>query len=115
MSLLVAALLVAVGLALVLAFAGRLVRGVVGTSAGFGISAFLISVVFVGFDPENLAVGAAGAWEDVAGIALGPLVEEGGEAIPCIGVGTVRFHRCALACHGSSTGFLCCRGPLVLM
>lgn len=74
MSLLVAALLVAVGLALVLAFAGRLVRGVVGTSAGFGISAFLISVVFVGFDPENLAVGAAGAWEDVAGIALGSII-----------------------------------------
>lgn len=74
MSLLLAVLLVVVGLALVLAFAGRLVRGVVGTSVGFGVSAFLISVVFVGFDPENLAVGAVGSYEEVTGIALGSII-----------------------------------------
>lgn len=74
MSLPLAVLLVVIGLALVLFFAGRLVRGVVGTSVGFGVSAFLISVVFVGFDPENLAVGAAGSYEEVTGFALGSII-----------------------------------------
>lgn len=74
MSLFLAVLLIVVGLTLVLVFAGRLVRGVVGTSVGFGVSAFLISVVFVGFDPENLVVGAAGSYEEVTGIALGSII-----------------------------------------
>jgi cation:H+ antiporter len=39
-----------------------------------GLSAFFVSVVFVGFDPENLFVGAIGAAEGVAGIALGSIV-----------------------------------------
>jgi len=38
------------GLALVIYFAEKLVKGVVGTSAGFGVSAFVISVVVMGFD-----------------------------------------------------------------
>lgn len=67
------ALLVA-GLGLVLYFAERLVRGAVGTSVGFGVSPFLVSVIFIGFDPENLAVGAVGSYEGVAGIALGSIV-----------------------------------------
>jgi cation:H+ antiporter len=46
----------------------------VGTSAGFGISAFVISVIFIGFDPENLAVGAVGSVEGVPGIALGSII-----------------------------------------
>jgi len=71
---LVAIALFAVGLALILYFAGRLVRGAVGTSVGFGVSPFLISVIFIGFDPENLAVGAVGSFEGVAGIALGSIV-----------------------------------------
>jgi cation:H+ antiporter len=49
------------GLVLVIWSAERLVEGVVRTSVGFGVSAFVVSVVFVGFDPENLSVGAAGA------------------------------------------------------
>lgn len=49
-------------------------KGVVGTSVGFGLSAFVISVVFIGFDPENLAVGATGSYEEEAGIALGSVV-----------------------------------------
>lgn len=69
-----AVLLFTVGLALVLLFAERLVEGAVGTAMGFGFSAFLISVVFIGFDPENLAVGATGSYEQVAGIALGTIV-----------------------------------------
>lgn len=63
-----------IGLGLVIAFAERLVKGALGTSIGFGISPFLVSVIFIGFDPENLAVGAVGAFEGVAGIALGSII-----------------------------------------
>ena len=63
-----------VGLALVIYFAEKLVSGVVGTARGFGLSAFWISVVFIGFDPENLAVGATGSYEQVSGIAMGSVV-----------------------------------------
>jgi cation:H+ antiporter len=63
-----------VGLGLVISFAEQLVKGVLGTSVGFGVSPFLISVIFIGFDPENLAVGAVGAFEGVAGIALGSII-----------------------------------------
>lgn len=66
--------LVVVGLVLVVASAERLVEGVVDTSRGFGVSAFVISVVFLGFDPENLAVGVAGSWQEVPGFALGSVV-----------------------------------------
>jgi cation:H+ antiporter len=62
------------GLVLVIYFAEKLVAGVVGTATGFGVSAFWISVVFIGFDPENLAVGVAGAYEHAAGIALGSVI-----------------------------------------
>lgn len=63
-----------IGLGLILYFADRLVRGAVGTSVGFGVSPFLISVVFIGFDPENLAVGAVGSFEGAAGIAMGSII-----------------------------------------
>lgn len=74
MSLPVAILLVVAGLTLVVYFAEKLVEGVVGTSLGFGLSAFLVSVVFLGFDPENLAVGSVASFEEVAGIALGSVL-----------------------------------------
>jgi cation:H+ antiporter len=74
MSLLTSVALFALGLALVIVFAEHLVEGAVGTSAGFGLSPFLVSVVFIGFDPENLAVEAAGAHGGVPGIALGSVV-----------------------------------------
>lgn len=77
MSLVVALLLVVVGIILVIAFSERLVRGAVGTSYGFGVSAFLVSVIFLGFDPENLAIGAAGTYEQIAGIALGSILGAG--------------------------------------
>lgn len=63
-----------IGLGLVIAFAERLVKGALGVSVGFGVSSFLVSVIFIGFDPENLAVGAVGAYEGVAGIALGSII-----------------------------------------
>jgi cation:H+ antiporter len=74
MSIPFAAVLFVIGLALVIYFAEKLVAGVVGTAAGFGLSTFWISVVFIGFDPENLAVGITGSYEQVAGIALGSVV-----------------------------------------
>lgn len=66
--------LVIAGTVLVLFFAGRLVQGTIAVARGFGLSAFVVSVVFLGFDPENLAVGAVGSFEGAAGIALGTIV-----------------------------------------
>lgn len=63
-----------VGLVLVIYFAEKLVKGTVATSLGFGISTFLISVIFIGFDPENLALGGVASYEGVAGIALGSII-----------------------------------------
>lgn len=63
-----------IGLGLIIYFAEKLVKGVIGTSLGFGLSAFLISVIFIGFDPENLAVGSVASYEEVAGIALGSVI-----------------------------------------
>ncbi|HSL83837.1 MAG TPA: sodium:calcium antiporter [Thermoanaerobaculia bacterium] len=70
----IAVLLLAAGLALVLFFAEKLVEGAAGTARGFGVSAFVVGVVFLGFDPENLAVGAVAGHEGVAGIALGSIL-----------------------------------------
>jgi len=74
MNMIVSMVLFIVGLGLVIYFAEKLVKGAVGTSLSFGISTFIISVIFIGFDPENLAVGAAGTFEGVAGIALGSII-----------------------------------------
>lgn len=74
MNTIVSIALFVVGLGLVIYFAEKLVKGAVGTSLGFGISVFLVSVVFIGFDPENLAVGAVGSFEGIAGIALGSII-----------------------------------------
>ncbi len=63
-----------VGLALVLFFAERLVKATAGLAAAFRVSAFLLSGVFLGFDPETLAVGVVGAVEGAGGIALGSVV-----------------------------------------
>lgn len=63
-----------IGIGLVIYFAEKLVKGAIGTSMGFGISIFLISVIFIGFDPENLALGAVASFEGVAGIALGSVI-----------------------------------------
>lgn len=74
MNIIVSIALFVVGLGLVIYFAEKLAKGAVGTSLGFGISAFLVSVIFIGFDPENLAVGAVGSYEGIAGIALGSII-----------------------------------------
>jgi cation:H+ antiporter len=80
------------GLILVVYFAERLVKGTLGTALGFGVSSFLVSVVFIGFDPENLAVGAVGAAEGMPGIALGSII---GAAMVAIGLA---FGLTALLC-----------------
>lgn len=64
-------MLFVIGLGLVIAFAEQLVKGALSTSLSLGVSPFLVSVLFIGFDPENLAVGAV---EGVAGIALGSII-----------------------------------------
>jgi cation:H+ antiporter len=74
MDILLAAAMFVAGLVLVIYFSEKLVAGAVGTSLGFGLSTFLISVVFLGFDPENLAVGVVSSFEGNAGFALGSVV-----------------------------------------
>ncbi|MFB6230968.1 MAG: sodium:calcium antiporter [Salinibacter sp.] len=74
MALLPGLALFALGLVLVLFSAERLVDSTIGVSHRLGLSAFLISVVFIGFDPENLGVGAVASYEATAGIALGTIV-----------------------------------------
>lgn len=74
MGLAVSCLVFLLGLGLVIYAAEKLVLGTVGVSWSFGLSTFVISVLFIGFDPENLAVGAMGAYEGVYGIALGSIV-----------------------------------------
>jgi cation:H+ antiporter len=71
------------GLVLVIWSAERLVESVVGTSVALGVSAFVVSVVFVGFDPENLAVGAVGAAQGLSGIAAGSVI---GAAMVAVGL-----------------------------
>lgn len=61
------------GLALILFFSEKLVEGTVATSLVLGISAFIISVIFIGFDPENLALGSVASYQQSSGIALGTI------------------------------------------
>ena len=74
MDIMIAVVFFGVGLGLIIFFAEQLVKGVVGTSMGFGLSTFLLSVIFIGFDPDNLAVGTVASAEGVAGIALGSIL-----------------------------------------
>lgn len=54
--------------------AEKLVKGIVNVSWGFGVSAYLITAVFIGFDPENLAAGGVGASQGLHGIAIGSIL-----------------------------------------
>lgn len=55
-------------------FSEKLVEATVGTSAKLGISTFIISVIVIGFDPENLGLGAVASYEGVTGIAVGTII-----------------------------------------
>jgi cation:H+ antiporter len=74
MGLLIDAGLFGVGLGVVVFSAERLVEGTVGVSRHLGVSAFLVGVVAIGFDAENLAIGLAASYDASAGIALGTVV-----------------------------------------
>ncbi|MDZ7715292.1 MAG: hypothetical protein U5J95_03685 [Balneolaceae bacterium] len=78
---LTSAILFIAGLLLVVYFSEKLVESTVGTSLGFGVSSFLISVIFIGFDPENLGLGAVASYDAVTGIAVGTII---GSAIVAI-------------------------------
>ncbi len=67
-------LIFVVGILLIVYFSEKLVEATVGTSLGFGISTFLISVLFIGFDPENLGLGAVASYDGVTGIAVGTII-----------------------------------------
>ncbi|HCY76108.1 MAG TPA: calcium:sodium antiporter [Ignavibacteriales bacterium] len=74
MNIVLTVVLFVAGLGLIIYFAEKLVESTVRLSLNFGISTFIISVIFIGFDPENLMVGAAGSYESVGGIALGSII-----------------------------------------
>ena len=61
------------GLGLILVAAERLVAAAVGVAVAVRLAPFTVAVVFIGFDPENLFVGASAARNDSAGIALGSI------------------------------------------
>lgn len=74
MSVGLAVLVFLLGLGIVLFSAEQMVKGVVGTSLSVGVSAFVLTVVLVGFDPDNLSVGAVASFEGAAGLAWGSIV-----------------------------------------
>ncbi len=59
---------------LIVYFSEKLVEATVGTSLHIGLSTFLISVIFIGFDPENLALGSVASYEGLGGIAMGTVL-----------------------------------------
>ncbi|MDZ7682510.1 MAG: sodium:calcium antiporter [Fodinibius sp.] len=67
-------LVLVAGILLVVYFSEKLVEATVGTSLGFGVSTFLISVLFIGFDPENLGLGAVASYDGAAGIPIGTII-----------------------------------------
>ncbi|MGF1607175.1 MAG: sodium:calcium antiporter [Rhodothalassiaceae bacterium] len=69
-----AIVILVLGLVVLIFFSEQLVKATVGTSLGFGLSPFLISVIFIGFDPENLALGVVAAREETVGLALGSIL-----------------------------------------
>lgn len=74
MLLIFAILLLIAGLVIMIYSAEKLVKGIVNVSFGFGVSAYLITAVFIGFDPENMAAGGAGAFQGLHGIAIGSIL-----------------------------------------
>jgi cation:H+ antiporter len=64
----------ALGVALVIGSAEKLVEGLVGVSLAYRVSTFLLAVLLVGFDAENLGVGIDAAAQSLPGIALGTII-----------------------------------------
>ncbi|WBO62988.1 sodium:calcium antiporter [Streptomyces camelliae] len=76
-------LLFAVGAALLVYSAEKLIRHLVGIASGFGISLFLISVVFTGIEFDDVVLGVTLNLEDLGGVALGMVI---GTALSMTGV-----------------------------
>jgi cation:H+ antiporter len=71
---LIGALLLVGGIALVSLGAERFTDGAVRTAARFGLSTFFVGAVASGFEPENLATGAAATLGTLPQIALGTVI-----------------------------------------
>lgn len=85
MALLLDAALFGGGVLIVVVAAEQLGEATIGLSRRLGVSAFLVGVIAIGFDAENLAVGVAASAEATAGIALGSVV--GGGAMVALAFG----------------------------
>ncbi|MEL7834928.1 sodium:calcium antiporter [Fodinibius sp. Rm-B-1B1-1] len=72
-----------IGILLIVYFSEKLVEATVGTSIAFSISSFLISVIVIGFDLENLGLGVVASYEGVSGIAVGTII---GSAMVAVGL-----------------------------
>lgn len=71
---LIGAVLLVAGMALVLWGAERFTDGALRTAARFSLSTFYVGAVVSGFEPENLATGAAAAVDGLHQIALGTVI-----------------------------------------
>jgi cation:H+ antiporter len=71
---LIGALLLVAGMALVLWGADRFTDGAVRTAARFSLSTFYVGAVVSGFEPENLVTGVAAAIEGLDQVALGTVI-----------------------------------------
>ena len=71
---LIGALLLVGGIALILWGAERFTDGAVRTAARFALSTFFVGAVASGFEPENLVTGAAAALGHLPQIALGTVI-----------------------------------------
>lgn len=71
---LIAAILLVAGLALVLWGAERFTDGAIGTASRFRLSTFYVGAVVSGFEPENLVTGGAATLGNLPQIALGTVV-----------------------------------------
>lgn len=71
---LLGALLLVVGIALVIWGAERFTDGAIGTAARFALSPFIVGTVVSGFEPENLATGVAAAVGGLPQVALGTVI-----------------------------------------
>jgi cation:H+ antiporter len=64
----------AISLWLIIEGAEKFTDGLLEASAAFGISSFTLGFLFNGFDPDNLAVGIAGATQGLPGISMGTAI-----------------------------------------
>jgi cation:H+ antiporter len=62
------------GIVIVLWAAERLTDGVLGVAASFAVSAFFISALVSGFEPENLVTGVVANLEGLSQVALGTVI-----------------------------------------